>query len=504
MNFVEGGNLLPGDWVDEKKLLLFMKTQVMARAPKKGKRLLQANKRKAGAEEVTSASKRMKKSSGASLQQSGQPDHEGVILEGEDDDTQPQIVLLYNSIRGYVSAIHDLWAHQVNMGLHNAPEPHRVAIKALETSVVRREHDRRREEYADRGMGTMKDGYLQRQIPDFTHQMWTLALGPATSEQSFRSLVDFLFGNTMLLRLSNRLPMELPDLFMIQLPKEGARGNGWCLVCVMDQGEQKPAILSTTLDVATDLILSPLLSRQDQSAWADGVWGRSASSGLSILSRRSPGRLLFLALAVQRRAVSLLSHTARLVRHQGSEAGLRPHQGAAEQLHGLPVDLSSLCEERDPKLQDHPQPGVRMQRSRAQWRRRGSGELPITTPILGSLLRALQIRRGGRWNQDQMLGCYLTTLPRQFMRGMADFEPDFPSSHFLPRETVLPPPSLLKKVWPTLDHWKDAYHKLPGTTEVVEENLASGAFLELLAKLRVVFLQVRANLASIQSTREPC
>ena len=39
------------------------------------------------------------------------------------------------------------------------------------------------------------------------------------------------------LTLSNRLPMELPDLFSMPLPNEGPNGTGWCLVTVMDQGE---------------------------------------------------------------------------------------------------------------------------------------------------------------------------------------------------------------------------------------------------------------------------
>jgi hypothetical protein len=40
----------------------------------------------------------------------------------------------------------------------------------------------------------------------------------------------------MLLRQSNRLPLELPDLFAMDLPKEGQKGKGWCFVVVMDQG----------------------------------------------------------------------------------------------------------------------------------------------------------------------------------------------------------------------------------------------------------------------------
>lgn len=50
-------------------------------------------------------------------------------------------------VRDYVSAIHGLLAHQVSEGLHQAPEPHRVAIKALKISLVRGEHERRRKEY---------------------------------------------------------------------------------------------------------------------------------------------------------------------------------------------------------------------------------------------------------------------------------------------------------------------------------------------------------------------
>jgi Centromere DNA-binding protein complex CBF3 subunit, domain 2 len=31
-----------------------------------------------------------------------------------------------------------------------------------------------------------------------------------------------------------------------------------------------------------------------------------------------------------------------------------------------------------------------------------------------------QIRRIGRWNQQQMVGCYLNSLPRKFMRIIAN------------------------------------------------------------------------------------
>ncbi|KAN0086483.1 hypothetical protein V8E54_000171 [Elaphomyces granulatus] len=94
----------------------------------------------------------------------------------------------------------------------------------------------------------------------------------------------------------------------------------------------------------------------------------------------------------------------------------------------------------------------------------------------------------GRWNNDQMTGCYLTNLPFEFMRGRADFEPAFPSSYdtsdFLARD-VQPPESFRRM------------HILG--TEKVEPNLAAGAFLELLDRLRDVLLQ-DAALRGVNST----
>ena len=76
------------------------------------------------------------------------------------------------------------------------------------------------------------------------------------------------------------------------------------------------------------------------------------------------------------------------------------------------------------------------------------------------------------------------------MRGMADFEPDFAYSYFLPRETVEPTAALLQMIWPQFDCWLAVHLELPTATQKVAPNLAAGGFLELLAMLRKVFLQV--------------
>ena len=50
-----------------------------------------------------------------------------------------------------------------------------------------------------------------------------------------------------------------------------------------------------------------------------------------------------------------------------------------------------------------------------------------------------QICRGGRWNNDALIKCYLTHLPCKFIRGMAGFNPSIPGNFYLPRVKVLPP-----------------------------------------------------------------
>ena len=88
-----------------------------------------------------------------------------------------------------------------------------------------------------------------------------------------------------------------------------------------------------------------------------------------------------------------------------------------------------------------------------------------------------------------MTGCYLTSLPFEFMRAVADFDPEWSGSYFIPRATVRPPVALLVQVWPQLDKWKEAHSGASSSDLGVEQNLAAGAFLELLEWLREVLLQ---------------
>ena len=85
-----------------------------------------------------------------------------------------------------------------------------------------------------------------------------------------------------------------------------------------------------------------------------------------------------------------------------------------------------------------------------------------------------------------MTNCYVTSLPIQALRASAGFDP-LSRSYFVPRSTVLPPPELVAMVWPQLDTWIAKFSE-PAVSGV-DENLAAGAWLELMQWLRVVLLQ---------------
>ena len=94
-----------------------------------------------------------------------------------------------------------------------------------------------------------------------------------------------------------------------------------------------------------------------------------------------------------------------------------------------------------------------------------------------------QIRRAGRWNQEQMIGCYMNSLPRKFMRTMAGHLPQ--KGCFEIRRAIAPPDTLLSKIWPELDDWKGRFGLGPDQIN----DLAAMGLTNLLLYLREVILQ---------------
>lgn len=82
---------------------------------------------------------------------------DGIIWEGDDDNFQPSVIYIYNSVRRYVSSIPGFCSHQIFWGFYRASEPHRVTIEAL---VMQSKYLHQRKEYTDSDFGLMKNEYL--------------------------------------------------------------------------------------------------------------------------------------------------------------------------------------------------------------------------------------------------------------------------------------------------------------------------------------------------------
>ena len=146
-------------------------------------------------------------------------------LEKDDEDdeglfAEPELQLAYNSVRLYIAAIQRLYEEQKSRNVNPAPRPQGVALKALKKSILAVVWARKRREYTDRLEGTIKDSYSKAQIPQHHAAAWQTV---GNTSCLLRTQVDFLLGNHMLLRQSNRRPMELPDCFRLELPNEGQK-----------------------------------------------------------------------------------------------------------------------------------------------------------------------------------------------------------------------------------------------------------------------------------------
>jgi hypothetical protein len=254
---------LPDDLVDEGKLLLFMADEVVCRAPRTGSRVVQERRKRRETEQAGGMAKR-KKLQG---QRQGQGEEEvrgrsadcivvhtlpadadadadavDVELEAmdsgdEDRSFESSLKLQYNTVRSYVSAIQKLYDVQRTRGMNPAPRPQSVALKAMQKSILRMTWARKHSEYADRGENTIKDSYTPSQIPAHTSAVWNESKQIACA---LRTQVDFLLGNHMLLRSSNRRPLEFPDCFCLELPNEGIKDKDRvtrAFVVVMNRGK---------------------------------------------------------------------------------------------------------------------------------------------------------------------------------------------------------------------------------------------------------------------------
>jgi len=325
------------------------------------------------------------------------------------------------------------------MKMSQHPHPRGKALKALMDMLRRSENKRKIETYADRGLGTVLDGYNLEDMKELS-TFWLNQTTPV----AVRSRADFLIGHALLARGESRRFIQFPDMLSLSLPDEAPQ---ICtpLVVIMRKGKTNQAgrveygapmrckeVLLCPLNALAMYLfwrwhvdLEPFPNFTDRKKWYDIrlLKGKSPTRDIAYHTQLEGVKTAFNACGID---TSVWTHANR-----GSGAKLAELQGADEN----------------------------------------------------------QIRRAGRWNGERMESCYLTTLPRKAIRALAGF-PTKGGGYWLERASIVPSSELQKMIFPGLDA-AEAGLRISGTREI-----AASGFVGLLHDLRIVLLQDSVHCAS--------
>ncbi|KAJ5110851.1 short-chain dehydrogenase [Penicillium argentinense] len=377
------------------------------------------------------------------------------------DGSKVEQTLGSNSITQYINAIVDLWKFQKSIGTNSFPNPRGYAVSALMTGRLHKESERKREQYLDRAAGTLQDGYSKDKIKDFVRYCWqgwrTKDLKhrkPQAQESYLRTAVDFLFSHNMLLRGESRRQLQFPDLFTISLPNEGPTPC-WPMIMIMNNGKTNQFGRLQYMGVMRHQ--DPLLCTMSQAAfYLFYRWQIAGESPPRFRSRPEWYNFHFFKGSDREKPISYeiqLKWANEVYKAINLSTDKKTHAGRAQ--GSKQAELEGVEENK--------------------------------------------IRRAGQWNQDALTNCYLTHLPRKFLRSMAGFQPDAIGNYYLPRAKIQPPDSLVRALWPWIDQWlawfqsNDPTNEPPsGATSQEQEDrddMAAQGFLQLLNQLRIILLQ---------------
>jgi hypothetical protein len=331
--------------------------------------------------------------------------------------------------------------------MNSHPSPRDANTKQYISSLQQQEARRRKAQLADKGTDTLLDGYNMEQFEKVCESLWQES--EVSPECHFRTLVDFLLSHYMLERGCNRRGAEISDVHTFEFPNEGPTR-------------------------CTPLIFT---SREGK----ENKYGRLQTIGA--LRHRKPLLCLLSALAFY--FLYRWDLTDEELPDFGERAAWYNIQLLASSTHGRsrgrgstteqPLSYSSQLDWINKALE---YAGIDSKKKTHI----GRGSAARLAELLG--VSEEQIRRQGWWDQDVVIGCYLNSLPREFMRVMAG-HPAHMGCFEIPRANVTPPDELLSMIWPGLDQWKDRFG--PGHGQV--HDLAAMGFTNLLFSLREIVLQ---------------
>jgi hypothetical protein len=358
----------------------------------------------------------------------------------EEEGAPPVVGLATFSL--YSAALVDLWKEQVSMGLnqHSNPRTTGKTWKEAYTALRRSHREAKRAAYADRGVGTLQDGYTRDQFRACLDGLWQAgAASPRSAEQYLRTACDLLLDHTMLLRGHSTRACQLADLFTLEFQNEGVTPC-WPVIMVMDQGKtnqfgkREYAACIRNKEVVTcpvGALAFYLFFR----------WHRGGEDFPDFTSRRHWYDIFLFRGKDPRREITYdtqLEWTKRAFTAVGLTTSKKTHAGRGQ--------------------------GAREAETR------GATEFDI--------------RRAGRWNSDTMSNAYLSAFPRTAIKALAGFDVNFQANYYLPRAKEEPCEALAARVWPRVDAWLAQFEE-----GVNEPDLAGQGFLKLLKRLRIVVLQ---------------
>ncbi|KAF1334759.1 Short-chain dehydrogenase, partial [Globisporangium splendens] len=139
--------------------------------------------------------------------------------------------LSLQGVEAYAKAVIDMYKLQRTLEVNDKPHLRGKALRGLFDTLKRGETKSKRDEFVDRGLGTVLDGYNLEDMKCLTDHWLKQSTGQASRER-----VDFLLGHALLARGETRRFIQLPDMLTLSLPDEGSQP---CtpLVIIMNRGK---------------------------------------------------------------------------------------------------------------------------------------------------------------------------------------------------------------------------------------------------------------------------
>lgn len=300
--------------------------------------------------------------------------------------------------------------------------PRSEAVKEFLKTYAHSERQRKRDEYTDRGIGTLQDGYTTEQHIKISNYYLM-----ENSLVGLRSRFDHLYGHACTLRGLDRRDAELADLFSIDLPQ--MKWHSKAYITLMDHGKTNQA---GRKEVGA-MIRHKNLDICPVSAMFQYLFARFYTRSHLFLSSLLFHCCLYIP-------ITLFCHPFRPGKRfpdlSEPEAWYETKLLVGDRLlpNGADPEKTSISYNTQRTAVKRAFNAVGVVTSKATHAQRGTSVRDLGKD--GSVHDS-EMRRQGRWNGDAMETFYLTGLPLTAMAVLAGFKNL--DSAYLPRATLEPP-----------------------------------------------------------------